>query len=79
MAMGRPSIAPASPLARRASDAAAISNARSGVSVMKALSDRAASTAAICASVSSRDETSPRARRSRAPARVSPVRPLIIR
>ena len=43
MASGTPSSRPASPLARRASEALAMSRARSGVSVMKALSARCSS------------------------------------
>ena len=53
MASGTPSSRPASPLARRASEALAISRARSGVSVMKALSARCSSSFLRCASATS--------------------------
>ncbi len=53
MASGTPSSRPASPLARRASEAFAIARARSGVSVMKALSARCSSSFFRCASATS--------------------------
>src|SRR5215510_10327455 len=78
MASGMPSSRPPSALARRASEALAISKARSGVSVMKALRPRAASTARTCASVSSFDENCFLARLSSAPAMVRSVRAAIL-
>src|SRR5262245_50428150 len=74
MASGIPSSAPAAPFCRRASDAAAIATACCGVSVMKALRSRAASTARRCASVSSLAENCFFANPSSAPAMVRSVR-----
>ena len=71
---GAPSSGPAAPLARRASEALAISSALSGVSSTKALSARAASTAAMCAWVISTEEKDFSASPSRAAFRVSEVR-----
>ena len=58
IASGIPSSGRGSPRAMRRSDSAAISSARSGVSVMKALSDRPAAIASRCAVVSSVAENS---------------------
>src|SRR5579862_6279457 len=77
MPSGRPSSGPPCPFASRASDARAISRARSGVSSTKALRARALSTAARCASVSSLAENCLARRPSRACASVSAVRSLI--
>ncbi len=77
MPSGRPSSGPPSPFANRASDARAMSRARSGVSSTKALSARAFSMAARCASASSSAEN-PFCATRRAPApSVSAVRSLI--
>src|SRR3569833_3748674 len=73
IASGMPSSGPASPLAMRASEAFAISAARSGVSRTYALSARAASTALTCAAASSAAENDFLRRPSRASARVSDV------
>ena len=77
IASGRPSSGRASPAAMRRSDSAAISSARSGVSVMKALSVRPASIAPMCACASSFAENSFLRRPSRASASVSSVSALI--
>jgi len=78
-AIGMPSSALASPARRRASEASASASARSGVSVTKAFRFRAFSTAAMCASVSSRAETSPASSASRASAMPSAVSSSVIR
>src|SRR3954447_13684465 len=67
IAIGMPSSGRLPLLPSRASEAAAIASARSGVSVIKALSGRAAAIAAICACASSRAENS----RARSPVRAS--------
>ena len=63
MPSGTPSSGPPSPFASRASDARAMSRARSGVSSTKALSARAFAIAARCASASSVAENSLSAQR----------------
>src|SRR5277367_5788693 len=73
MPKGAPSSGPASPDARRMSEALAISIACSGVSRTKALSARALSTASIWALVSSADEMDLSARPSSAALSVSDV------
>src|SRR5882757_6443072 len=78
MPSGAPSSRPAEPLARRASEALAISMACSGVSRTKALSARAASTASTWAWVSSTDENDFDARPSRAAFSVREVSALIL-
>ena len=77
MPSARPSSGRASPARRRASAAAAIARACSGVSSTKALSSRAFSMAARCASASSTEENSRLRRRSRASASVRDVSSLI--
>src|SRR3984885_6250375 len=77
MPSGRPSSGPPCPCASRASDARAMSCARSGVSSTKALSARASAMAARCASVSSLAENCLARSPSRACASVSAVRSLI--
>src|SRR3984885_6106119 len=74
IASGMPSSAPASPVASRASDAAAISSASSGVVVMKALSGFIRSTTALYEAASSRAENCFAASPSRASASVRSVR-----
>src|SRR5437660_4046614 len=74
---GMPASGPPSPLAILASAACAIARALSGVSSTKALSERAASIAARCASVSSRDVKDFFARPSRASAIVIDVNSVI--
>ena len=78
-AIGMPSSGRASPRARRSSAASAMASARSGVSVMKALSGRAASTRRDIAAANSRAENSLRASPSRASARVNAVRDALTR
>src|SRR6185295_6713963 len=78
MASGTPSSRPPSPLARRASEALAISRSLSGVSVTNALRPRAASTPRTCASASSFDENCFLASPSSAPAMVRSVRAAIL-
>src|SRR5262249_35191771 len=73
-AIGMPSSGSVSPAASRASAALAISRARSGVSSTKALSPRARSMAARCASASSTAVNSLRRNPSCAAAMVSVVR-----
>src|ERR1700734_243784 len=77
MPSGKPSSGPPCPFASRASDARAMSRARSGVSSTKALSARASAMAARCASASSIAENSLLRRPSRACASVSAVRSVI--
>src|SRR5580704_7112066 len=77
MPSGRPSSGPPCPFAICASDARAMSRARSGVSSTKALSARALSIAARCDSASSVAENSLLRRPSRACASVSAVRSVI--
>src|SRR5580704_12338662 len=77
MLSGRPSSGPPCPFAICASDARALSRARSGVSSTKALSARALAMAARCASVSSLAENCLARRPSRACASVSAVRSVI--
>src|SRR6204780_5097060 len=77
MPSGKPSSGPPCPFASRASDARAMSRARSGVSTTKVLSARALSIATRCASVSSLAENSLSRRPSRACASVSAVRSVI--
>src|ERR1700682_3963127 len=77
MPSGSPSRAPPCPLASRSSESPAILRASSGVSSTKALSARARSVAARCASVSSAAEKFLARRPSRACASVSAVRSVI--
>src|SRR5580700_4151154 len=77
MPSGRPSKTPPCPFASRSSELPAILRASSGVSSTKALSARARSMAARCASVSSPAENCLARRPSRACASVSAVRSLI--
>src|SRR5580692_2286070 len=77
MPSGKPSSGPPCPFAICASDARAMSRARSGVSSTKALSARALSIAARCASANSAAENSLLRRPSRACASVSAVRSVI--
>src|ERR1700722_11349028 len=77
MPSGRPSKTPPCPFASRSSELPAILRASSGVSSTKALSARARSMAARCASVSSLAENCLARRPSRACASVSAVRSLI--
>src|ERR1700722_7070 len=77
MPSGRPSKTPPCPFASRSSELPAILVASSGVSSTKALSARARSMAARCASVSSLAENCLARRPSRACASVSAVRSLI--
>src|SRR5208283_1606024 len=79
MPSGSPSSGPPSPFASRASAVRAMARARSGVSNTKALSARACSTAARCASTSSVAENSLRRSASRACAKVSEVSSVIRR
>src|SRR5580700_4927718 len=77
MPSGSPSRAPPCPFASRSSESPAILRASSGVSSTKALSARARSMAARCASVSSLAENCLARRPSRACASVSAVRSVI--
>src|SRR6266700_1918037 len=76
---GMPASGPPSPLAILASTARAMSRARSGVSITKTLSARAASIASRCASVSSSDVKDLFARPALASARVNDVKSVIYR